>query len=82
MSDSSEGGFEHDPALREHLAELSSELDRGLTDFLLARRGAIGTPFRSLAPASCWIRPRVWRSVGDGNRGADASGILQVYAAL
>lgn len=39
----------HDPALREHLAELSSELDRGLTDLLLARRDAIGHPDPALA---------------------------------
>jgi AcrR family transcriptional regulator len=39
----------NDPALREHLAELSSELDRGLTDLLLARRDAIGHPDPVLA---------------------------------
>ena len=39
----------NDPALREHLAELSSELYRGLTDLLLARRDEIGHPDLVLA---------------------------------
>ena len=34
----------HDPALREHLAELTSELHDGLTTLLLARREEIGHP--------------------------------------
>jgi AcrR family transcriptional regulator len=39
----------NDPALRERLAALSSELDRGLTELLLARRGEIGHPDPVLA---------------------------------
>jgi AcrR family transcriptional regulator len=38
-----------DPALREHLAELRSELYQGLTELLLARRDAIGHPDPVLA---------------------------------
>ncbi len=38
-----------DPALREHLAELYSELDQGLTELLLARRDEIGHPDPELA---------------------------------
>ena len=38
-----------DPALREHLAELHSELDQGLTELLLARRDEIGHPDPTLA---------------------------------
>lgn len=41
-----------DPALREHLAEVGSELDRGLTDLILARRAEIGHPDPELATAS------------------------------
>jgi AcrR family transcriptional regulator len=45
-------GFEasrSDPALREHLAELHSELDQGLTKLLLGRRDEIGHPDPVLA---------------------------------
>jgi len=38
-----------DPALREHLAELHLELDRGLTELVLARRDEIGHPDPALA---------------------------------
>jgi len=38
-----------DPALREHLAELYSELDQGLTELLLARQDEIGHPDAELA---------------------------------
>jgi AcrR family transcriptional regulator len=39
----------NDPALREHLAELHSELDQGLTELLLARRNEVGHPDPVLA---------------------------------
>jgi AcrR family transcriptional regulator len=39
----------NDPALRQHLAELHTELDRGVTALLLARRDEIGHPDPALA---------------------------------